>query len=360
MSGGGTTRATLLLSGAGRNVEEALRQIEMMNSRELSTVNLTFLILGEGFARTDVGPVIDVFARHLHFKPNTLIAICKERALDFLKGFQTLEEVEPSQYLVKLVTTSHSSLGVCPLVTMHDFMVGFNTISIDPWAPYIGLVPSAPAEEAAGEKAEGSTGGDQSGGKQQEQGPLGAKKVVQLFGTAVFSKVGPVQRMVGSLDTWESMAALLMRGDLETGFLAMAYPGDQAETTLLIHHTRAGAHVTLDGDAVQVAFKVVATASISESAVDSELPEKQQDFRQAIVLTAQEQILSLLQRTFAKITALDSDVLGLGRSAQSSFPTYGEWEAFNWKAHFPDTVASFDVKVHIFTTGFTIEKPFPR
>jgi Ger(x)C family germination protein len=324
-------------------------------------VYLTFVILGEELAKTDVSPIMDVFSRHLHYKPNTLIAICKGGAYAFLTGSETLEEVEPSQSILKLITSAHDTVSACPMVTVHDFMVGYNTISIDPWAPYIGLVSTASAEQAAEEKSKPAAGSTSPGDAKQGQNDPNAKKIVKVLGTAVFSKVGAETKMVGSLDTWESLAALILRGDLRTGFINIAYPGDQAETTLLIQRAATSEDLSLNDGSVEVKFKIVATMSISESAVGKEiLPEKEQQFRQAIVRTAEEQLLSLVQRTFLKLTALDSDVLGIGRSAQTKFRTYGEWEAFDWSAKYPRSTASFDIKVHIFTAGFTLEKPFPR
>lgn len=359
MGGGGTSAAAVRASGSGKNIEEAMRKIEVLNARELTTVHLSVLVLGEDFARSDVGPVIDVFSRSLEFRPTTLVATCKGRAVDFLKGFEAFEEIEPSLYLSKMITTSHSSVGGCPLVTMHDFMVGYNTLSSDSWAPYVGLSSASPAEEVSEEAPKGD-GAGAGGEKREAQSAEEPRKIVQLHGTAVFRKVGPVYKMVGSLDMPESMAALLMRGELPAGFLDVAYPGDQAETTLALHDTLTSSHVTIDGSTVDAAFRVVATASLSESRVGAQLPETDQGFRLALTHTAEEELASLLAKTFAKLTSLGSDVLGLGRRVQASFSTYAEWEAFGWPTHFPSVAASFNVKLHILAGGFTIEKPSPR
>jgi hypothetical protein len=62
MGSGTASSATLLLSAAGNNIEEALGEMEYFSSRELNSVYMAFVILGEEFARTDVGPVVDVIS----------------------------------------------------------------------------------------------------------------------------------------------------------------------------------------------------------------------------------------------------------------------------------------------------------
>lgn len=355
--GGGSSTPSVMLTGEGRDIREAMRKIEVLNSRQLSTVHLAFVVVSEEFARSDIGPIIDIFSRSLEFRHNALIVVSRERAIDLLKGFQTLEEVEPSLYLTKLVETSSSETGACPVVTMHEFMIGYNTISTEPWAPYVGLASAAPAEKPA---AEGSQKTGSSGGGGQGQATGEPANLIGLFGTALFSKVGAVQKMVGYLDTEQSMAALVMDGTLATGFFDIPYPGDQSETTLAISHVDSSRRVTLDNGSVQASFRVVATAALEESQVGAELPEKASSFRETAVHTAEDALLTLLQSTFTKLTSNDSDVIGLGRDAQGAFPDYPAWEAFDWKTKFKDAVATFDIKVHILSSGFTIEKPFPR
>ena len=357
--GGGPATSSMLLSAAGRNIEEALRQMEFISSRELSTVYTAFVILGEEFARTDIGPVIDVFSRHLHYKPSTLAAVCVGSAHDFLKGFESRQEAQQAEHLLKLVTTTHSGLGGSPLATMHDLTVGFTTLGVDPWAPYFALSSAAPAEEDAG-VGQPEGGGNNQGGSGREPEAQAQDAVVKLLGAAVFAKVGSVYRMVGSLDQYETMAALLMRDELENTLVNVSYPGDQAESSLVIHHSTTALDLDPKSDPPQAEFKIVMTASLSESPPGGDLPEPTQEFRQALVHTTQEQMLDLLRRTFAKLTSLNSDVIGLGTQAKTAFRTYGEWEAFDWAQHFKRAVASFSVKIHIFTAGFTLEKPYPR
>ena len=356
---GGPETSTLVLSTAGRNVEEALRQMEFISSRELSTVYTAFVILGEEFARTDIGPIVDVFSRHLHYKPNTLVAVCKGRAYDFLRTFMPRQESQQAEYLLKLVSTVHTGLAGTPLVTMHELKVGFTTLGLDAWAPYFTLASTSPAEMDAKEGQAGEGASGQSG--QEEPSESQAEDtIVKLLGSAVFAKVGPVYKMVGSLDQYETMAVLLMSGELEATLLNVAYPGDQAESSLVIHHAQARLDVNPKSDPPEAEFKIVMTGSLSESAPGGDLPETTQEFRQALVRTAQEQMLDLLQKTFARLTSLDTDVIGLGAHAKMAFKTYDEWEAFAWAQRYSRTVASFDVRIHIFTAGFTVEKPIPR
>lgn len=357
-AGGSTeTSGTLLLSTAGRNIEEAISEMEFLSSRELNTVYMAFVILGEEFARTDVGPVVDVFSRHLHYKPNTLLGVCKGKAYDFLRGFTPQQEVHPSEYLWKLVETAHSGLGTCPMTTMHDLKVGYVTLGEDPWAPYFELVPYAPAEAAepgGGEESEGTRQGESQRG--------GSGMTARLAGSALFARAGERYAMVGILDPWESMAVLMLRGEVERSLINYAYPGAPGtQSTLVLHHTDSHLDLEVLPDAAVANYHIAVTSSISEVPAGTiELPETTQEFRRAVAATVEEQLKSLLERTFRKLTLLGCDALALGAHAQTSFRTFQEWEAYGWHDVFHQCQAEFTVKVHVFTAGFTVVRPRPK
>lgn len=356
--GGASGTSAAIISGEGKDVLEAIEKIEYISSRDLTTTHMSFVILGEDFAKSDVGPIIDIFSRNLEYRHNTLVAVCQGRAVDFLNEFSSVEETEPSQYINKLVTTSYSELGVCPVVTMHEFMVGYNTIAIEPWAPYLGLASLAPAEkpeDGQAGKSSGTSSGGTSGAPSQPPG-----KVVKILGTAVFRKVGQAQRMVDYLDVEESMGALLLNGTLNGGYLNIAHPVDQAETTLHLHHESTSTKLTLDDRSAKATVTIRVTASVDESQVSSEGGEDGQETIKAVVYTAQDQLVALLDKTFRKLTDLGSDVIGLGHEAQAHFKSYQDWEAYDWRSVFQRTEASFDVKLHLLTGGFTISRPYPR
>ena len=358
--GGGSAASAIVLSGEGRDMTQALNRIELLNSRELSTMHMTFLLLGQEFASTDIGPVIDLFSRSLEFRHNTMVAVCSERAVDFLRGFQVIEETEPSEYLRKTISTSYSTMSVCPQVTMHDIMVAYNALSVDPWAPYVGLASASAAESTQG-ALEKKGGKGEGGGESRLSSAEQPGKVIKILGTAVFRKVGDVQRMVGYLDTEESAAALLMQGSFTSAYLTIAFPGDQSETTLFLHNQSSSSKVAIRDGTPLVRFEIRLNASLEESRVTTvPQPEFNQAFRQALVFTVQDQMYVLLDRTFRKLASLGTDVLAVGRKAQGGFSTEEEWENFDWPERFKTAQARFDIKIHLPTEGFTIEKPYPR
>ena len=55
--------ASIILSAEGESIVSAIQRIERLSARVLTTVHLSTIVLGEEFARTDVGPIMDVFAR---------------------------------------------------------------------------------------------------------------------------------------------------------------------------------------------------------------------------------------------------------------------------------------------------------
>jgi hypothetical protein len=108
-------------------------------------------------------------------------------------------------------------------------------------------------------------------------------------------------------------------------------------------------------------YRISVTTSVSEvPAGVTPLPETSREYREAVVATAEQQLKTLLERTFKKLTLLGCDAVAMGSHAQTSFRTFPEWEAYNWHQRFHECKAEFDVKVHIFTSGFTVVRPVPK
>ncbi len=190
----------LPITAEGEDMLDAVDAIQQITGRDVTMAHLTVLVVGEAFARTDVGPVVDVFSRMLQFRPNTLIVTCREKAEDFVKQFTPGEETEPSVMIRKLIESTHTALGGTPFVTMQDFLSAYNTVDSDPWTPYMTLASAAaqddskegstgdmPGPEAKGEvdkPVSEAVGGDEDKGDGKTESP----KVVRVLGSAVTPK----------------------------------------------------------------------------------------------------------------------------------------------------------------------------
>ncbi len=357
--GGGGKGSATMLSAEGRDLFDALDNIESMSSRRVTPIHAAVVIIGEGLAKKDIAPVIDVFTRSLEFRDNTLVAVSQGRAMDFIKEFTSLEEAEPSTAISKLINTANLTLGACPVVTMHEFISAYTVLGADPWAPYLALAAPDPSEEKSPESADKSReGGDNTDlDKGQE---IAAEKTVAVKGAAVFGKEGEVQKMVGFLDRYQTFGALILRNNFRQGRFDIAMPGGDQEATLFLHHSSARAKVIVSQDAVDFAFTVRLTGSLEEARIGLHGTEPSAAFRKALCITGAEELNALLTDTLEALKSIGSDAIGLGKSVQGKFRSYPDWEVFNFPSRLPEVTARFDVKVFIFTSGFTFRRPEPR
>ena len=358
---GGGTEATVVLSAEANDILGALSKIDRISARHVTTMHTQVVVIGEELARDDVAPLVDVFSRQLEFRHNTLVAVAKGKAADFLKKVRSIEEPEPSSYLVKLLININREQGTVPLVTIHEFLIGYSTLESDPWAPYLGLAAPAPEgeevkrEQAEPEKAEGG----RSNAEGKEQGKDNTRPSAAVLGSAVFRKVGDSQKMVGTLNSEETMATSMLKGDFIRGHVHVAIPGDPQETgVLMFHHFSGTPKVRVEGNRVDVQFKIRLTASLVETS--TRRIEVSPELQHGLVYTAEDQLEKLLASTFEKLKSMGTDVIDLGMAVHRSFRTWPEWQAFNWPERFRDVNATFDVKVHVFTSGFTFRPPEPR
>ncbi len=352
--GGGEGRPTLILSAEGNNIIDALAQITAMTSRLATTAHTQLVILGEEMAKHDAGVILDVFSRNLEFRHNTLVAVSKGKASDFITEFKAPEEAEPSEYLVKLLLSANREMGICPFVSAHEFLIAYDTEELEPWAPYLALASTAPAgKETAKQGNESTTEGA------GEFSPAQGTTIVAVLGAGIFHKIGQQMKMVGLLDTKETMAINILRADFLKGYLEIALPGKPGkQATLALHHLSTSAKTRLDAGQVKVLFKVRLTASLEE-ATTREL-NVSHEYHQEVVRTAEQELKTLLNKALKKLKASEADVANLGLSVLKHFKTLHEWEQFDWPSKFTNVNADYDVKMFIFTSGFTINPPSPR
>jgi len=343
----------MIVSEEGKDITEAFDKLDLTIARRVTTVQTQVLLLGEEFARDDVSPIADVFTRNLDFRHNTLIAVCQGKARDFLLGVRSPEETELSAYLVRLMTSSYRDEGACPFVTVHEFIIAYSTVESEPWAPYLALASPEPAE--TGQKETASGDGDRKRGSQEGKPPTSAR----LMGAAVFKNEGGIQKMVGTLDPLETKAANMLKNTFLAGSLQVAMPSESDKVaTITMHHFSQSTSFRMGQEKPEALFRIRVTASWDETL--AKYVEITPETHEALVQTLQDELRILLSKTMEKLKSLGSDVIDLGMTAHKSFKTWDEWQEYNWPEKFKQVQASFDVKAHIFNSGFTLDPPKPR
>ena len=352
----------------GNNMVDAIGALQQIAGRDVTMAHLTILVLGEEFARQDVGPAVDVFSRMLQFRPNTLVVTCRESAEEFVQQFTPGEETEPSVMIRKLIESTHIARGGSPFVTMQDFINAYATIGSDPWTPYMTLA-SASAEE----KPTNSTDLGEGIGKEEipEEGTgrgdggedgkgTGDIKLVRLIGSAVYSNVDDVQRMVGALDFHETTGANILAGDFSNTVIQMAFPESHEEVSVRCRHASIRRKVKIEANIAHVTWIIRMTAAIDEVMVHKTQESLGEEFEEDVVTTAEEELGALLNKTFLKLQSLRSDAIDLGKNVQMKFATYPEWEEYNWRERFPEAKATFDIRIHLVNSGFVYKHTYAR
>ncbi|MGI6620427.1 MAG: Ger(x)C family spore germination protein [Bacillota bacterium] len=359
-SEGGGTSTSFIISVECEGLLDGLAQMTTMTSRRVTTAHTQIVILGEDLARDDAGVILDVFSRNLEFRQNTLVAVCKGSASQFIRNFSVPEESEPSDYLVKLIHSCKLELGICPFTSIYDFLIAYGTEQTEPWTPYLTL--ASPVESVA-ETPEGEGKSNGSDGSSQGEGPEDAgdppERIIELAGSAVFKKHGGKMRMVGTLDTKETMAVSILMGDFSRGFMDIIMPRTpERRGTLVFQHCSVIRKTSIEDDRVRVTFRIRATASMEETT--SREMQLSPGYHAEIVDEAQRTLESLLQGAFIKLTAMESDILGLGRTIHGHFRTWPELKQFDWPSKFKYTVADYDLKLFVLTSGYADSPPTPE
>ncbi len=351
MGGGGEGGpATLVVAAEGNTLLDALAQITTMTSRRTTTAHTQIIILGEELALDDAGIVLDVFSRNLEFRHNTLVSVSQGKASDFISQFSWPEETEPSDYLTKLLISCNRALGICPVVSIHDFLIAYSTGETEPWAPYLAL---------ASPKATSPQDQDHKGKDNQSSDNESGRPIVAVLGAAVFKTAGPKIKMAGTLDTKETMAVNMLRGEFAKGFMEIAMPEKpEHQSTLVFHHYSISSKANVYGGQASITFKIRATASIEETTA-REL-DVSPEYHEKVSRTSEQELEVLLSKTLSKLQSMNTDVINLGMIVHKHFKTWPEWNSFDWPSKFKNISADYDIRIFVLTTGFTVSPPSPK
>jgi spore germination protein KC len=355
--GGGNSEGggVMVVTTKAPSIYEAFNLMNTTINREITLQQNQLLIIGEAMAKSGVGRWIDNLVRFREMRRTLLVFVSRGKAADIF-SFKPLLEKNPAEYISDLVNHSNHT-GMFPKVILNNFLERYEAFAQQNYAPLIAKIslvkpqeqPTAKQPDAA-EEANGD-----SGGKDATAEPKPDE--LRLIGTAVFKK----DKVVGSLDIYETQAFLMLTNQFGEAFLTIRDPlrkdsiiafhllGNNAP--LIVYQKRNGVnHFT-------IRLKLEANLVSIQSDIDYTQPSNEAYLAQkiaAVLKSRVEKVILKVQQEY------HSDIFGFGAKIRNTMLTSTEWDNYRWDHKFPDAKFNVAVKVAIRRVGVQFHPPLQR
>lgn len=346
--------------GGGANVHsieapgvlEGLNLLNMAISRRVSLKQTKLLVISEKVARQGLANYIAPFSRYREPRRSMSVIVTNSNAVDFIKenkaniGTSITKSIELMQMQSKVT-------GFFPDIKFYDFYQGiFNSYGQ-------GIATYAGVNNFSKLLLNGDSGSTATIiNPNYSPGSLPRIGITkrEFVGTAVFNG----DKMVGSLNPWETRYLLLLTGKFDRGMFVIydkLSPDNVISFELKLarkpkikgkfENKKPVIYIDLylEGDIAGIQSRInYSNVNLIENLNDQIRNYLQADIMKTIVKT---------QKKFK------SDVFQFGTKFAGYFPTIQEWEAYNWLKHYEDAKINLNVKVDMRRTGVrTKTSPF--
>ncbi len=342
--GGGEEPPVWVVSGQGKTIFEAIRDINTRSPRKPFWGHLNVIVIGEEAAKDGMIPLIDLFSRGHEFRRLNQIIIAKGKAREVLEADPKLENIT-AVFLNRLVE-NRGGQSVAPGMTVNDLLIALSTPGKDPFLPKIEArekevhikehikEPPQKEEEQNGKKGE----------EKKEEKP---KEILELRGGAAFR----ADKFAGWLNEVETRGVLWATGGVKSGILAVESPWQKDKFVSLEIKGAQGEIVPQFRDNKPgVLIKVKASLNLVEQQ-DSRFLEDSQSLRRLQEL-ANSEIKEEIVKGVEKARTLQSDIFGFEEKFYKK--DYDSWKKIDWKQKWQELQVNYQVDTVIETSSMAI------
>lgn len=311
---------------------EALRDLETFTNRRISLVHTKVILFGEELAKQGLQSHLGILTRFRELRRNVRVMMVAGKAQKLLTTRPVLER-DPSLFLEDLSRRAEERTARAPNITLHDFLVGVESLAEQAVLPVIKPYVIEPGlEEQQTEKA-------------------------RMEGTAILHK----DRVVGVLSPDDTEVFLLLTGNARTFTETIPEPtGPGHKIAFVMHNEKTTVQVDTTGKVPRFRVTVSAEADLRESerarpdlATPEAVAEMEQRLSRQLTLRTNE-LVKRMQQEF------QSDIFGYGKRIRARFLDWPSWQSYNWPERFPTAQIQVSVRVHLRRIGMTFQPVHAR
>jgi spore germination protein KC len=338
---------TIISTVEAPSILEALNLFATFTSRRISLVHAKMIIFSEDFAREGIAGFIQPIARFRETRRIMQIVVCKGSAEDFIKENTTLIGVGISK-AVELKERQSMDTGFFPRTPFHDFYRNLLSPYSQPYTIYAGIndftnLKSVPKNSESPLKTEY--------GYLPGTIPRAGDLKIELVGTAVFNG----DRMIGSLNSYETRYFQMITGDFKRGIMTIEDKNAPGKAIVLDLRPGRSPKVEAHFEEGRIVINVKLNIEADIGSIQSRYPYEEPQKIDSLNNQLKERIEQGVKKTIKKSQEeFQSDIFGFGYKVAKNFSTTKEFEKYNWLSHYSEASVNVDVETNVRRTGLMI------
>lgn len=308
-SGTTQTKPFWIVSGTGKTIFEAIRDMASISSRRIFWSHIKVIIIGEQLARGDNLEIFDFFSRNPELRLRTLVAVTPGEAGDLLEIVPEMEK-DPATYLEEIID-SESKTGKSYKILLKDFLEDYIDPNIGPVTSKIVLDKSK------------------------------SEPILKTSGAYVFDH----NKLSDSLDEVQTRGLLWIKDKMNESVMVVNCPYDDKPVTLEIKKAKSSFESYLADEVPNFTINVKVTAIINEQGCNTDFNdiEKLAEMEKAVETAIGKDI----QSSITKAKDLQVDFIGFSHILNRQHKEEWHQISSNWNKLIENTEVATDVKVDI-------------
>ena len=329
--GGGGTQSKWVVEGNGHTISQAVRDMEILTTRQLHFSHVRVVLFSEEMARRGITPVLDFIDRDRESRMVTIPFVVRGDVRKLIEAGFPMEDLGGGA-MAKQYSVIRMERNVVPEIDSVRMLV--LTLSI----PGRELVlPLAEFIEEASEDEE------------NEKTQVGAQNPVKIAGAAVFRG----EKLIGFLDDRETAGYMWITGNVRQGTIVIKCPGNEEDLlTVEVFETRSRLEPVFRENEVRFKLFIRAEGRIQDFYCD-EFPLRE-EFISSLNSRLGTVIRNEITVSLEKARELEVDIFGLGNVIYRT--KNNEWKGLDdrWEKIFPTVMVDMEIETFIRRHGLIL------
>lgn len=340
--GGDKKESTSVITVKAPNLAEGRNLLNTVLSRAVSLSQVRVFVISEELARAGVDDLIGPIVRFREFRGSTFIIVNKGRTRDIFEKNKPVLETLTSRWIENFIQSSNEA-GYYPRANLHDFYLRMKNETGAPYTMYYALNPLTGQGKISGSKMGGERANQYLPGNIPREGG----DSTEVLGTAVFKAA----KLVGTLDSEETRALLILQNRFERSFVVVEDPLAPKHTVnvALRNGRKPKIEVHTDGENPMITVDVFLEGEISS--IPSGIAYEASEYRSLLEAQISNVIKQQIELMLEKTQKLSVDVVDFGYYARANFTTMEQMKAYQWDERYPHAQINVIVNNEIRRTG---------
>jgi spore germination protein KC len=312
---GGAVKHTIVRSGKGLNIADALSKLQQVTPRKLFWGQCKIFIFSDTLAKAGIHEHFDFLVRHPNPREHAYVLVSKGKAADALELFPPIER-NSAEVMRKL-----TELQIGIQVTIEQLSIMLKGDSQSAFLPLVKILPPSKSAE-----------------------PF--QTIPYIMGTAVFKK----DKMVGEISEKVTRSLLWIINEIKEYTITLK--ADEAERLVSLNPVRANIKLIpkIEGDKWIMNVKVRTEGTIiqNNTLMDPMNPDLLNMLDKAYENSVKERIQLALQEVQGRLKV---DIFNFAKEFHRKYPNQWRKAKDDWDEIFPKVEVKVDVKAHILRPG---------